>query len=206
MKQKRILVAPGLRDTKEGFCSWKVVTWLLEMETLTMLSVYPVWKKDLLKKNNILFKWCNTLALSGGQIETPWVTETQPCPLLAWKYRTIRWIVGGGRMGRSGNMLMFTEQSLSLQLTVTETLIKVSRYHALSSCFPGKRMNKCLLTYQLCFSPTSKQCNFFPLCVNSIASLPTDLFEENQPLALEDYSLKISSSLYFGLNHFTVTN
>lgn len=109
-------------------------------------------------------------------------------------------------MGRSGNMLMFTEQSLSLQLTVTETLIKVSRYHALSSCFPGKRMNKCLLTYQLCFSPTSKQCNFFPLCVNSIASLPTDLFEENQPLALEDYSLKISSSLYFGLNHFTVTN
>lgn len=109
-------------------------------------------------------------------------------------------------MGRSGNMLMFTEQSLSLQLTVTETLIKVSRYHALSSCFPGKRMNKCLLTYQLCFSLTSKQCDFFPLCVNSIASLPTDLFEENQPLALEDYSLKISSSLYFGLSHFTVTN
>ena len=26
--------------------------------------------------------------------------------------QTIRWIVGGGRMGRSGNMLMFTEQSL----------------------------------------------------------------------------------------------
>lgn len=34
-------------------------------------------------------------------------------------------------------MLMFTEQSLSLQLTVTETLIKVSRYHALP-CFPER--------------------------------------------------------------------
>lgn len=51
--------------TKEGFCSRKVVTWLLEMESLTMLSVC---KKDLLK-NNIPFKWCSTFALSRVQIE-----------------------------------------------------------------------------------------------------------------------------------------
>lgn len=100
---------------------------------------------------------------------------------------------------------MFTEQSLSLQLTVTETLIKVSRYHACRLVFL-KENEQVPVNLSTLFFAISKQCDFFPLCVNSIASLPTDLFEENQPLALEDYSLKISSSLYFGLSHFTVTN
>lgn len=80
----------------------------VEVESLTMLSVCSVCKKELLK-NNIPFKRCSTLKLSMVKVETPWVTEVQPCRLLPWKYRTIRLIVGGWRMGRSGNMLMFTE-------------------------------------------------------------------------------------------------
>ena len=54
-------------------------------------------------------------------------------------------------MERSGNML-FTEQSLSLQLTVTETLIKVSRYHVLAVVLGASWKENELLTYQLCFS------------------------------------------------------
>ena len=48
--------------------------------------------------------------------------------------------------------MLFTEQSLSLQLTVTETLIKVSRYHALAVVLDASWKENELLTYQLCFS------------------------------------------------------
>lgn len=61
--------------------------------------------------------------------------------------------------------MLFTEQSLSLQLTVTETLIKVSRYHALAVVLDASWKENELLTYQLFHFPTSKQCDFFsPLC------------------------------------------
>lgn len=156
----------GWVDTKEGFCSWKVVTWLLEMESLTVLSVYPVWKKDLLKKkkNNILFKWCNTLALSRGQIETPWVTETQPCPLLAWKYRTIQMDCWGGRMGRQWKHVdAYWVKSFS----AVDCHWNTHQSKQIAMCavvlFSWKENEQVPVNYQLCFC--HKTMRFFsPLC------------------------------------------
>lgn len=80
LKWKHILVA--CEDTKEGFCSWKVIIWMPEIKSLTILRTCFMCKKELLKNNtpSNRFRTLKSLML---KIETPWVVEIQAYSILS---------------------------------------------------------------------------------------------------------------------------